>query len=67
MNLKVLDPKGIRYGGSFYPRSKVIYDARPREANLLIALGKAEPYTGRKKQAPSKGSEDYATRDMKAE
>jgi hypothetical protein len=67
LDLKVLDPKGFRYGGKHYKQSDIIPNARPREANLLIAIGKAEKYTAAPKRAPKKRSTEYKTRDMKAE
>lgn len=66
MDLKVTDPKGFRYGGEHYAEGAVIENARDREANLLIAIGKAEKYEAPKKRQ-RKVRKDYETRDMKAE
>lgn len=63
MDLKVLCARGIRYGGTHYDKGDIIEDAGQREANLLIAIGKCEPY----KKAKRRSRKDYETRDMKAD
>lgn len=68
MDLKVKDPRGLRFGGKFYAQGQVIPGAREREGNLLVALGKADVYVepGPKKAKKAKKGE-YETRHMQAE
>lgn len=66
MFLKVKDPKGYRFAGKHMAEGDV-HEARDREGNLLIAIGKAEKVDEPKKNLARKAKKDYQTRDMKAD
>lgn len=65
MNLKVTNRTGFRYGGEHYANGEIILNARDREANLLIAIGKAEKCDAPEPKNAKKGK--YKTRDLKPE